>query len=405
MFLNKFLKTFVKIGTLHIITAEDRLFQYVGNSQGPAVTLKFQNKQIERQLFWNPELALGEGYMNGSLTIEKGTLYDLLDLCTQNISNHANDFATNPNHKAFLKKLFPFFAKSLRLLQQYNPVKLAKKHISHHYDMSNEFIDLFLDPDRQYSCAYFKSEEDSLTQAQENKKQHIAKKLLLQSGQNVLDIGSGWGGLGLYLAKAANVNVVGLTLSKEQHAVSNQRALEANLSQQVQFHLRDYREETAKYDRIVSVGMFEHVGTPHYVEFFQQVHRLLKDDGVMLLHAIGSSGPPRTTNAWIRKYIFPGGYCPSLSEVLPIIENTKLIVTDIEILRLHYAETLKAWRENFLKNIDKAKTLYNDTFCRMWEYYLTSCEMGFRNQELMVFQIQLSKKKDAVPITRDYISK
>jgi len=399
MFLDKFLKTIVQVGTLKVINRSGKTYVYAG-APGPNVTMKLHNKQIERQLFWSPELALGEGYMHGSITLEKGNLYDLLDLCTQNLTLNS---AKNIHKNNFLKKLFPFVGKMIRFVQQYNPVFLARKHISHHYDMSNEFIDLFLDRDRQYSCAYFQNKEDSLEKAQENKKHHIAKKLLLQPGQNVLDIGSGWGGMGLYLANHANVNVVGLTLSKEQQTVSNQRALEAGLSDRVQFHLRDYREETAKYDRIVSVGMFEHVGTPHYPAFFNQVHRLLKDDGIMLLHAIGSSGPPRTTNAWIRKYIFPGGYCPSLSEVLPIIEKTKLFVTDIEILRLHYAETLKAWRENFLKNIEKARVLYSDVFCRMWEFYLTSCEVGFRNQELMVFQIQLSKRKEVVPITRDYL--
>ncbi len=398
MFLNQLLKSFIQVGTLRIIDSHGKTYVYSG-SPGKNVTIKLHNKKIKHQLFWQSELALGEGYMNGAITIEQGDLRDLLDLCTQNLS-------LNAHHASLTQKIAFLFSKFSCYFQQYNPLSLSRRYISHHYDMNQEFIQLFLDRDLQYSCAYFNNiEEDTLEKAQENKKYHISKKLLLQPGQRVLDIGSGWGGMALYLAKHANVEVTGLTLSKDQYMIATERAKQAGLSDRVKFYLRDYREEKNKYDRIVSVGMFEHVGTPHFQTYFNQAYNLLNDDGIMLLHAIGATSSPRPTNPWIRKYIFPGGYCPSLSEVFPTVEKSKLIVTDMEILHNHYAETLKHWRERFLNNWDKAKNLYNETFCRMWEYYLTSCETAFRNQDLMIFQIQLTRNKNNVPSTRDYLYK
>lgn len=393
--LNSMLKSFIRVGSLEIIDANGKRHTFSGNP-GPKVSVRLHNREIERQLLWQPELALGDGYMNGTLTIENGTLYDLLDCCTKNL-------AINAYKPGIFPKVISTFSRVYNFIQQYTPINRAHRNVAHHYDMNDDFTKLFLDEDRQYSCAYFKSKDDSLEIAQLNKKQHIAKKLLLQSGQRVLDIGCGWGGMALYLASQADVEVVGLTLSKEQLAVAIERAKQASLSHRVKFYLRDYREETGKYDRIVSVGMFEHVGVPQYQTYFDQVSRLLTDDGVMLLHSIGYCGLPRTTNAWIQKYIFPGGYCPSLSEVFPSIEKTRLSVTDVEILRYHYAETLKHWRERFMSHWDQAKQLYDEKFCRMWEYYLASCEMGFRNQDLMVFQIQMAKNKSVIPLTRDYM--
>ena len=273
------------------------------------------------------------------------------------------------------------------------------------YDLKDELYDLFLDPDRQYSCAYFRSPDDSLEQAQTNKKRHIAAKLLLRPGMKVLDIGSGWGGMGLFLGREFDADVTGVTLSKEQHTVSSRRALEGGLADRVRFKLLDYRHEPGSYDRIVSVGMFEHVGAAHFVEYFTKVKALLKDDGVMLLHAIGRMEPPGGTNTWLKKYIFPGGYTPALSEVLAAIEKVGLYVTDIEILRMHYAETLRHWRLRFLANRDKVKALagYDDRFCRMWEFYLAGCEIAFRYMNQMVFQIQVARRPEAVPFTRDYM--
>jgi cyclopropane-fatty-acyl-phospholipid synthase len=395
MLLDYILKPFIQEGTLRIIDSDGTVHVYSGR-RGMDVTIKLHTKQIERALLWQPTLALGEGYMNGSITVEKGTLYQLLGLCAKNL-------AYSTYRVGILQKLFLSLTTLIANIQQYNPIARAHRRIAHHYDLNEEFIKLFLDKDLQYSCAYFKNEQDSLETAQENKKLHIANKLLLKPGQRVLDIGSGWGGMALYLAKHADVEVVGLTLSKEQHALATERAKQMQLSDRVKFYLRDYREEMGKYDRIVSVGMFEHVGVPQYQIYFDQANRLLTDDGIMLLHSIGITGAPRPTNSWIRKYIFPGGHCPSLSEVLPTIEKSNLHITDIEILRYHYALTLMHWRERFMKNREVAKKIYGEQFCLMWEYYLASCEVAFRNQDLMVFQIQLVRDKSVIPITRDYL--
>ena len=293
----------------------------------------------------------------------------------------------------------------VRAFEQYNPIGKAQRNVAHHYDLKDELYDLFLDPDRQYSCAYFRSPDDSLEQAQTNKKRHIAAKLLLRPGMKVLDIGSGWGGMGLFLGREFDADVTGVTLSKEQHTVSSRRALEGGLADRVRFKLPDYRQETETYDRIVSIGMFEHVGAAHYVEFFAKVKELLKDDGVMLLHSIGRMEPPGGTNTWLKKYIFPGGYTPALSEVLSAIEKVGLYVTDIEILRLHYAETLRHWRLRFMANRDKVKQLagYDERFCRMWEFYLGGCEIAFRYMNQFVFQIQVARHQEAAPLVRDYM--
>ena len=291
-----------------------------------------------------------------------------------------------------------------RRFMQHNTLGRARRNVAHHYDLSGELYDLFLDADRQYSCAYFEHPGDDLETAQENKKRHIAAKMLLKPGHKVLDIGSGWGGLGLYLAGLTGAEVHGVTLSAEQHEVSQQRASELGLDDRVKFSLRDYRHETGTYDRIISVGMFEHVGVGHYDEFFGKVRDLLAPDGVALLHTIGRADEPGTAHPFTRKYIFPGSYAPALSEVMAPIQRSGLFVTDIEILRLHYAETLRHWRQRFLANLDRARALYDDRFCRMWEFYLAGVEVSFRCMDMVVFQIQLARRQDAVPLTRDYIT-
>jgi len=289
-------------------------------------------------------------------------------------------------------------------LLQFNPSGRARRNVAHHYDINGAIYDLFLDRDRQYSCAYF-TEGASLEEAQLAKKRHLAAKLAIAPGQRVLDIGSGWGGLGLYLAKIAHCDVTGVTLSNEQLKISQERAVREGLARAARFEFKDYRKVEGRFDRIVSVGMFEHVGVNHYVTYFRKVRDLLADDGVAVIHTIGRSEPPTVTNPFIAKYIFPGGYIPALSEMVASIERSGLVITDLEILRLHYAETLRAWRERFVANWDKAAAIQDETFCRMWEFYLAASETAFRYQKLVVFQVQLAKRIKSLPITRDYMYK
>ncbi len=392
--LSRLFKTIFKVGRLTVIDARGNRTVHGGQEPGPEITIRLHDKAVEWPLALNPRLAVGEAFMDGRLTIENADVYEFLDLC-----------ATNTQRLASYGDFDPLFHvdRLFRALQQFNPVGKAQKNVAHHYDLSGQLYDLFLDADRQYSCAYFRTGNDSLEAAQDNKKRHIGAKLLLKPGGKLLDIGSGWGGLGIYLARAGAGEVHGVTLSTEQHEVSNRRAAEAGLSNRVKFHLRDYREQTGKFDRIVSVGMFEHVGVRHYPEFFAKVRELLADDGVALLHSIGRSDGPGVTNPWIRKYIFPGGYVPALSEVLPVVERAGLWVTDIEILRLHYADTLREWRRRFNRARDQIRKIYDERFCRMWEFYLAGSEVAFRREGHMVFQMQIAKRVDTVPRTRDYI--
>jgi len=366
----------------------------IGPGGGPEVAIQLRDPALPRRLLLQPELAAGEAYMDGRLTIEQGTLRDFLALANQ----CADALARLP-----LQRLLATLGRPLRWLHQFNPAARAQRNVAHHYDLSDALYALFLDKDWQYSCAYFPHGNETLEQAQALKKRHIAAKLLLQPGMRVLDIGSGWGGLALDLARHDNVDVTGLTLSAEQLKVARARSESEGLAPQVRFALRDYREEPGRYDRIVSVGMFEHVGVDHYRNFFRALSRMLAPDGVALVHAIGRADPPGDTNAWTRKYIFPGGYCPALSEVLAAVEHSGLWVTDVEILRLHYAETLRHWFERFQAQRERAKALYDERFCRMWEFYLAGAEMGFRHGRLMVFQLQLAHRPDAVPLTRDYL--
>jgi len=385
------LKSIIRSGDLRLIDGAGRTHEF-GDGKPPRCTIRVAGRRLDYTLAFNPALSVGEAYMEGLLTVEEGTLYDFLEIAARNY-DHLQRSAW-----------FVLVNTVARRLKQYNPVGRARRNVAHHYDLSDQLYDLFLDRDRQYSCAYFAAESDSLETAQENKKRHIASKLLLDRQRlRVLDIGSGWGGLGLYLAQESGADVTGVTLSAAQHKVSQARAADAGLAERVRFHLRDYREESGRYDRIVSVGMFEHVGVPHYREFFQKLKDLLADDGVALLHSIGTMDGPGGTNPWLQKYIFPGGYTPALSEVMGAVQAVGLWVTDIEILRLHYAETLRAWRQRFSANRDRVRALYDERFCRMWDFYLTGSELGFRYGSQMVFQMQLAKQPDAVPLTRDYM--
>jgi cyclopropane-fatty-acyl-phospholipid synthase len=383
----------ISVGRLGVVDASGTCHTFSG-SPGPNVTIRLHDRSLHWKLALRPRLYFGEALMDGTLTIEDGSLYDLIDLLAVN---------TEALPDGLLGRILNGAPGTLRRVHQYNPVRRARRNAAHHYDLSDQFYELFLDRDRQYSCAYFRYGTDDLEKAQLDKKTHLAAKLLIRPGQKVLDIGSGWGGLALYLARECGADVTGLTLSAEQHKVATRRAAAAGLSDRVRFHLRDYREEAGQYDRIVSVGMFEHVGVNHYGAFFAKLKSLLAPSGVALLHSIGRKDGPGSTNPWIRKYIFPGGYIPALSEVLPAAEKLRLWVTDIEVLRLHYAETLRAWRSRFERNRDRVREIYDERFCRMWELYLVGSEIGFRRQDLMVFQLQLAKAVDAVPLTRDYI--
>ena len=389
-----FLRFIVREGAVRFVD-ERGLDVVIGDGSAPRCTVR-QHRPLGLDIAINPPLVMAEAYMDGLFDIEDGTVLDLVEVIMRN-------YAYVERHP--LMKIASWLWRQGRLFGQYNPIRRARRNVAHHYDLSDELYDLFLYRDRQYSCAYFHDPRDSLETAQENKKRHIAAKLLLdRPGLKILDIGSGWGGLALFLAKLADADVTGVTLSTEQHNVSQKRAADAGLSSCVRFHLRDYREDDGVYDRIVSVGMFEHVGRRHYVQFFRKMHRLLANDGVALLHSIGRSEPPQPTNPFIRKYIFPGGELPALSDVLAAVERSGLIVTDIEILRLHYADTLAEWQRRFQANRDKVKQLYDERFCRMWELYLSACEMSFRHQNMMVFQMQLAKRQDVVPRVRDYIT-
>jgi cyclopropane-fatty-acyl-phospholipid synthase len=391
--LRYFLRQFIRRGAITFTTASGEKFT-CGDGTGPHIFARFLTADAERRILLNPELALGEIYMEGSFVVENGSIADALAILM--------DQPDILPRWARLQWLLRYLARHLR---QFNWRGRSRNNVAHHYDLDGRLYSLFLDSDKQYSCAYFENADMTLDDAQLAKKRHIAAKLLIRPDDRILDIGSGWGGLGLYLAETAGADVTGVTLSTEQLQVSNARAAEKNLSQSAKFVLEDYRDIPGPFDRIVSVGMFEHVGVDFYDIYFKRCAELLADDGVMLLHSIGRSDGPDVTNPWIAKYIFPGGYIPALSEVLPAIERAGLLVCDIEILRLHYAETLKAWRQRFMARREEAVQLYDERFARMWEFYLACSEMAFRKQNLMNFQIQLTKRQGVVPITRDYMGR
>lgn len=385
----------VRTGNLTVTGPDGRKVQF-GDGSGTPVHVHVKTRHAERAIGLDPTLGLPEAFMDGEVDLLQGDVYQLLRIAFQNMAAGGIE--------AVWARAIEGIRFGFRRIHQLNSAARSRANVQRHYDLSGELYRLFLDDDLQYSCAYFERPDMTLEEAQEAKKRHIAAKLHMKPGQAVLDIGSGWGGLGLYLARHFEASVLGVTLSTEQHMVSTQRAQTGNLEHLAHFELRDYRDLQERFDRIVSVGMFEHVGVNHFATFFDKAASLLKPDGVMLLHTIGRSGRPFATNAFIRKYIFPGGYIPSMSEMLPAIEKAGLAVTDLEVLRLHYAETLKIWRERFLANRSEAKALYDERFCRMWEFYLAASEASFRWQDLVVFQIQLTKTNAVLPMTRDYIA-
>jgi len=391
--LRYFLNQFIRRGAMTFTTASGAKFS-CGDGTGEPVAVRFLTTDAERRVLLNPELGLGEVYMEGTFVVETGSIADALAI-----------LLGQPEMLPRWAKLQWWLRYLVRHAQQFNPRGRSKDNVARHYDLDGRLYSLFLDADMQYSCAYFETPDTTLDDAQLAKKRHLAAKLLIGPGDRVLDIGSGWGGLGLYLAEMTGANVTGVTLSTEQLQVSNARAAEKDLTRSAKFFLEDYRDIPGPFDRIVSVGMFEHVGVDFYETYFRRCAELLTDDGVMMLHSIGRSLGPDVTSPWIAKYIFPGGYIPALSEVIPAIERAGLLVCDIEILRLHYAETLKAWRERFMARREEAVRLYDERFARMWEFYLACSEMSFRKQGLMNFQIQLAKRQDAVPMTRDYITR
>jgi cyclopropane-fatty-acyl-phospholipid synthase len=391
--LRSFLRQFVRRGSMTFTTAGGARFT-CGDGTGDPVSVRFTTTQTERRILLNPELALGEAYMDGTFVVEHGDIADVLAILLD-----------QPDVLPQWAKPQWWMRYLIRHVHQFNPPARARDNVAHHYDIDGRLYSLFLDADKQYSCAYFETPHTSLDDAQLAKKRHLAAKLLIGRGDRVLDIGCGWGGLGLYLAEMTGADVTGITLSSEQLQVANARAAEKDLARSARFVLQDYRDVSGPFDRIVSVGMFEHVGVDFYETFFKRCAELLADDGVMMLHSIGRSTGPDVTSPWITKYIFPGGYIPALSEVFPAIERAGLLVCDTEVLRLHYAETLKAWRERFTARREEAVQLYDERFARMWEFYLAASEMAFRKQNLMNFQIQLAKRQDVVPMTRDYITR
>ena len=387
------LRRIIHSGSL-AVTFPDGKEVVFGELDSRPVRIRITDRTALSALCIDPNLAVGECYMDGRLVIEDDDLAGFLELLMINVGQVDT---------IRLQRLLSSARQLVRRFAQHNPVGRSRSNVKHHYDLSDELYELFLDEDRQYSCAYFRDPDESLEDAQTRKKRHIANKLLLQPGLSVLDVGSGWGGMGLTIARDFGCKVLGVTLSTGQHRISNERAREEGLEDLVRFELTDYRNLESRFDRIVSVGMFEHVGSPHYGEFFRTLKRLLDEGGIALLHTIGRPTPPGTTNPWIAKYIFPGGYIPAMSEVLAAIEREGLFVTDVEVLRIHYAETLKNWHKRFMQNIDRVRDIYDDRFCRMWRFYLISCEMSFRFGGLSVFQFQITRKIDSAPLTRDYL--
>ncbi|WP_237153192.1 SAM-dependent methyltransferase [Oryzibacter oryziterrae] len=393
--LKSFLERLVTRGTLVVHAASGRSWS-VGDGQSPQVDVAFTDGKAIDELIRDPEVKLGELFMDGRLTVDQGDFYGLLELVLQ----HRLD-----SRQTTTRRVLSALRTLRHRLVGHNGLVRSRRNVAHHYDLNAAFYELFLDVDRQYSCAYFDHPDATLEEAQRAKCRHIAAKLLMRPGVSVLDIGSGWGGMGLYLAEIGEAGAVkGITLSSEQLIVARKRA-EAKALGQVHFELEDYRKLRGSFDRIVSVGMFEHVGPKHYDAFFSKASDLLAEDGVMLLHTIGHTSSPTITNPWITRYIFPGGHLPSLSEVLPAIERAGLMVADVEVLRHHYAETLSAWRARFLANRDKALALYDERFCLMWEAYLAMSEAAFRFLDVVVYQFQLTRRNDVVPITRDYIAR
>ncbi len=391
--LSHLMRRFVQNGTLRVIDASGKVHEFAGTAT-PVATIKIHDPSLPRRVFFNPELHAGEAYMDERLTLVDCSLEDLIQV----FSINRGTMASYP-----LQSVLRRISRALRGLRQYNIVGRAQRNVAHHYDLSSELFKLFVDEDLQYSCAYFLDPRDTLEQAQQNKKRYLVAKLRLRPGQRILDIGCGWGGLALEIARRADVEVLGVTLSQEQHQVATERAKKLGLSDRVNFELRDYRLVEGRFDRIISVGMFEHVGATRYDEFMGKLFQLLTDDGIAVLHSIGHMSPPSSASPWLRKYIFPGAYSPALSEVFAATERQHLWVNDVDVLRVHYANTLVEWNRRFQKNRAKVAELYDERFCRMWEFYLISAESMFRTGAQMVFQTVLTRTRDAAPLSRDYM--
>ena len=394
MNLLNFLRKLIKDDGFELVDSNNKSYIIGKPKKEKPIKLKILDKSLHWKLLINPDLYFGEGYMNGSIVIENGSLTEFLNIALKNIGREPTNAITD---------VLARFRRVYRYITNFNLIGKSKENVAHHYDISEKFYDLFLDEKRQYSCAYFKNKDDTLEVAQNNKIDHIIKKLNLKPNQKVLDIGCGWGTLALDIAKKTKCEVVGITLSQNQLNYAKKKAKEMNLENQVNFRFIDYRQLNEKFDRVVSVGMFEHVGRKFYKKYFNKVYDFLNEDGIALIHTIGSINPPRGPQPWITKYIFPGGYTPSLSEVSLPIEKSGLIISDLEVLRTHYAYTLRNWKDRFMSKKGEVLQMFDEKFFRMWEFYLVSCEMAFKWSDQVVFQLQLTKKLEATPLTRDYI--
>lgn len=392
---DQLLRPKIHAGALTFSFADGRSLEF-GDGSGAPVSARFTDRLAPWALLLDPDLRTGELFTDGRLVMEQGSIYDLLHMLLRQDADNPPAPKIDP---------IDWLRTQLRHITGRNDPRRSRRNVAHHYDLDDRLYRLFLDPEWQYSCAYFERPDQSLADAQVAKMRHIAAKLAMNGGERVLDIGCGWGGLACYLGAVAGAgSVLGVTLSAAQLQGAQERAERRGLDDRVKFALQDYRQLAESFDRVVSVGMFEHVGRAHYDEFFRACRERLTPGGVMLLHTIGVSDAPSLTNPWITKYIFPGGHLPSLSEIAPAVERAGLMIADIEILRLHYAETLRAWRDAFMRNRDQAAALFDERFCRMWEYYLSMSETAFRCEGVVVFQLQLCRRVDALPITRDYIA-
>lgn len=393
--LDEMLDALIQRGAMSVQMPSGKVRVY-GDGKGPQVCVRLHDRHLPRAIILRPDLAVGEAYMDERLTIDNDDLHSFFEVVLTNRP-------TISIAPLWIQRPMEMARHALRRWSQLNPVARSRRNVAHHYDLDAGLYDLFLDDDKQYSCAYFTRPDMSLDDAQIAKKAHIARKLSLEPDMHVLDIGCGWGGMALTLARDFDARVTGVTLSREQHKIAVERVQQAGLADRIDIRLMDYRHLDEQFDRIVSVGMFEHVGAPQFRTYFRTLHDRLSPDGVALIHTIGRMAPPTYTSPFIAKYIFPGGYIPSMSEVSTAVEKEELYLTDIEIWRLHYAETLHHWHDRFMTRIDKARAIYDDKFCRMWRYYLVACEQTFRHGRQCVFQLQLAHDQTAVPLTRDYL--
>ena len=397
--IDRFLNRIIRHGTLELTDHQGRTRSFGTATPGfPDVAIRLADKDVASFIALHPRLGAGEAYMDGRLIIERGDIMELIQLVR---ANAPWDRGGDLKPRGPLRRLVKAIGGRI---DQINPAGRSQRNVAHHYDLDDRLYDLFLDADKQYSCAYFTDPANSLEQAQDDKKAHIAAKLALRPGLKVLDIGCGWGGMALYLNRIADVDVLGITLSQEQLKVARRRAEEAGVAERVKFELIDYRALTGRFDRIVSVGMFEHVGVPQYETFFRQCRKLLAHDGVMLLHTIGRMGGPGSTDAFTTKYIFPGGYIPALSEIVRASEPSRLIATDVETLRLHYAHTLRQWYQRTVEKQAEIEAIYDARFFRMWTFYLAGATAAFEHGGMCNYQVQFARSRHALPITRDYMA-